>query len=325
MAAMGYPYRPTPPAYPKSAVIKSVTFAPASQITRKALDCDNWPVTWADDGALYTSYGDGRGFEPHVEKKLSMGFAKVEGPASNYTATNIRSAGGETLGDGKSGAKASGMLMVDGVLYMWVRNTGNCQLWWSADKARTWKQEWKLDRSFGSPAFLNFGRNYAGARDNYVYAYSQDGPSAYEIDNGVVLARAPRDRIRDRTAWEFFSGDAAKPAWSRDIANCRHALAYPGHVQRVDAVYHPATKRYLLAVSYGHDGGWGIFDAPNPWGPWSVAFHTDYWGLGQTHGYRLPSKWMAADGRTMALIFSGLQYDGVLYDAFCVREMKLDF
>ena len=27
-------------------------------------------------------------------------------------------------------------------------------------------------------AFLNFGKNYQGARDNYVYTFSQDGPSA---------------------------------------------------------------------------------------------------------------------------------------------------
>ena len=37
----------------------------------------------------------------------------------------------ETLGDGAKGKKASGMLMVDGVLYMWVRNAGNSQLAWS--------------------------------------------------------------------------------------------------------------------------------------------------------------------------------------------------
>ena len=24
-------------------------------------------------------------------------------------------------------------------------------------------------------------------------------------------------------------------------------------------------------------------------GPWTTAFHTDYWGLGGTHGYRLPA------------------------------------
>jgi CubicO group peptidase (beta-lactamase class C family) len=323
MAAMGYPAQPKPSPYPKSKVIRGVSFG--AEVTRKALDSDNWPVTWADDGAIYTSYGDGHGFEPFVEEKLSMGFAKVEGSGTDWRGTNIRSSTGETKGEGKAGPKASGMLMVDGVLYAWVRNTGNAQLIWSADHARTWQWGFKIDKSFGSPCFLNFGRNYAGARDEYVYTYSQAGPSAYELDNAIVLARVSRKRIRERAAWEFFAGYADDPHWTRDIGNASPVFSYRGHCQRTDAVYHPVLKRCLLAVGYGHNGGWGIYDAPAPWGPWSVAFHTEYWGLGGTHGYRLPAKWISGDGHTMQLVFSGVQYNGVLYDAFCVREMKLDF
>ena len=303
-------------AFVPSKVIRGIRFAP--EVTRKAIDSDNWPMTWGDDDAIYTSYGDGHGFEPLIPEKLSMGFAKVEGGPDDFRGTNIRSATGETKGDGKKGGKASGMLMVEGVLYMWVRNRGNAQLAWSADHARTWEWGFKLEQSFGSPAFLNFGPNYAGAPDDYVYAYSQDGPSAYDIDDGVVLARCLRTRLRDRGAWEYFSGGEK---WSRDIAARRPVFEYAGHCQRVDAAYHPVLKRYLLAVGYGHTGGWGIYDAPRPWGPWSVAFHTQDWGLGQTHGYRIPTKWMSSDGRSMALVFSGVKPN----DAFCVRQMQLDF
>jgi hypothetical protein len=211
--------------------------------------------------------------------------------------------------------------MVDGVLYLWVRNAGNAQLAWSADHARTWTFGFKLEESFGSPAFLNFGQNYAGARDGYVYTYSQDGASAYESSDGVVLARAPKGRIRDRGAWEFWS---AGGKWSKDIAARQPVLRYAGHCQRVDAVYNAGLKRYLLAVGYGHNGGWGIFDAPEPWGPWTTAFHTEYWGQGETHGYRMPSKWISGDGRSMALVFSGLLFNGISNDAFCVRKMTFE-
>ena len=259
----------------------------------------------------YTSYGDGAGFEPFVDRKLSMGFAKVDGGAADFRGSNIRSASGETTGDGKAGAKASGMLMVDGTLYLWARNTGNAQLMWSADRARTWQRGFKLEGSFGSPAFLNFGRNYAGAPDDFVYAYSQDGGSAYEIDDSIVLARARRERLRDRAAWEFCAGaEGGQARWSTEIGARRPIFRFPRHCQRVDAVYHPVKKRYLLVVGYGHTGGWGIYDAPQPWGPWSVAFHTEYWGLGETH---------------LALVFSGLIFDGVVYDAFCVRRMRFEF
>ena len=175
--------------------------------------------------------------------------------------------------------------------------------------------------SFGSPAFLNFGANYAGARDEYVYAYSQDGPSAYETSDAIVLARAPKDRLRDRAAWEFWKGNGE---WARDIAQRAPVFRFPQHCQRVDAVYNAGLKRYLLAVAYNRQGGWGIYDAPDPWGPWTTAFHTGYWGQGETHGYRLPAKWISADGRKMSLVFSGLLFNGVSNDAFCVREMTLD-
>jgi hypothetical protein len=89
-------------------------------------------------------------------------------------------------------------------------------------------------------------------------------------------------------------------------------------------VYHPVLNRYLLVLGYGHTGGWGIYEAPRPWGPWSVAFHTEYWGLGETHGYRIPAKWISPDGRSLRLVFSGLIYNGVVYDAFCVREMRFE-
>jgi CubicO group peptidase (beta-lactamase class C family) len=312
---------PAPP-YPPGKAIRRITFAPESEIARDAVDSDNWPITWADDDALYTSYGDGWGFAPRTELKLSQGFAKILGPPESFKGVNIRSATGERVGDGAKGAKASGMLMVDGVLYMWVRNTGNAQMVWSEDRGVTWQWGFKFTESFGSPAFLNFGKNYAGARDGYVYTYSQDGPSAYESADGLVLARAPKDRIRDQDAWEFFVRlDAAgRPEWTRDIARRGHVFRYPANVQRVDAVYNPGLRRYMLALGYGHRGGWGIFDAPEPWGPWNTAFHTPYWGLGETHGYRLPSKWISADGRVMHLVFSGVTPN----DAFCVRRMTLE-
>jgi hypothetical protein len=215
------------------------------------------------------------------------------------------------------------MLMVNGILYMWVRNAANSQLAWSADRGRTWQWGFRFTTSFGSPAFLNFGRDYAGARDGFVYIYSQDGASAYQSSDALVMARARKDRIRDPKAWEFFAGlnRSGKPAWTRDIDLREPVFTFPGHCQRVDAVYNPLIKRYLLAIGYNHLGGWGLYDAPEPWGPWTTSFHTDYWGLGGTHGYRLPSKWIGPKAEDMTLVFSGVKLPGITYDAFCVRPM----
>jgi len=314
------PYLPTP-------VIQKARFAPFHSITRAALGSDNWPITWAHDDDLYTAYGDGWGFEPLLNVKLGQGFARLSGPPESFRAVNIRSESGENLGQGPKGAKASGMLMVERVLYMWERNVGNSRLAWSEDRGRTWQRgNVRFEVSFGSPAFLNFGRNYASARDRYVHLYSQDGPSAYESYDHLVLARVPARRIRDRQAYEFFvrRDTSGRPVWSRDIAQRGAVFTNPGQCQRVDAVYVPGLQRYLLAVGYNHDGGWGIFDAPEPWGPWTTVFHTEYWGLGGTHGYRLPSKWISPDGKTLWLVFSGRPHNGTDYDAFCLRKLTLE-
>ncbi len=317
-AVIDPPYRP-------SAVIRSVQFGPVGSIVRKALDSDNWPMTWADDDRIYTSYGDGEGFEPFIDRKLSMGLARVEGAPPDFTGVNLRAPTLERTGNGAKGPKASGMLMVDGVLYLWVRNTHNATLTWSADHGATWEWGFSFDTSFGCPTFLNFGRNYAGAPDDFVYTYSQDGPSAYEPYDGVVLARVPRRHLRERDAYEFFAGPDASglPRWSRDVAERSHVFHYPRHCERLEVAYAVGLGRYLLAVSYGHGHGWGLFDAPSPVGPWTTAFSMSDWGLGETHGYRLPTKWMSPDGLSMWLVFSGREHAGVLYDAFCVRKMEL--
>jgi len=309
------------PPYPPSPIIESVSFDPSSRIIIKAEGSDNWPITWGDDDRLYTAYGDGWGFEPKAERKLSLGIAQIIGFPSDFRGVNIRTSTGEHIGDGPKGAKASGMLMVDGVLYMWIRNVGNSRLAWSEDHGKTWSYGFRFRTSFGCPTFLNFGRNYEDARDDYVYVYSQDGPGAYESYDGIVLARVPKSRIRDREAYEFFKGmdDEGKPLWTDDIEARAHVFAFHGNCQRLDVVYNPGIGRYLMALGFNHRGGWGLFDAPEPWGPWTTAFYTDRWDCGDTHSYRLPTKWIVGEGREMYLLFSGRGR----YDAFCVRRMRL--
>jgi len=306
------PYGPSP-------VIREARFG--VEVRRSAPDSDNWPITWGDDDAQYTSYGDGFGFEPKVERKLGMGFARIVGPADDFRGENLRS-DGERIGNGARSGKASGIVMVGGVLYLWVRNLGNSELWRSNDRGKTWAQGFRMETSFGSPTFLNFGRDYRGARDEYVYAYTQDGASAYESDNQLVLARVAKDRVMERAGWEFLErvDESGGAVWTRDIGRRGAVFTYPGHVQRSEVVYDAGLRRYLLAVGYNHAGDWGLFDAPEPWGPWTEVEGVERgWGIGGTHGYRIPAKWMSTDGLSMTLVFSGTGTN----DAFCTREMRL--
>jgi CubicO group peptidase (beta-lactamase class C family) len=307
-----------------SPVIQGLVWAPTNTIGRKARGSDNWPLTWADDDALYTAYGDGNGFAPGVPEKLSLGLARVTGPATNFLGTNLRSVTGEQRGDGPAGRKASGLLMVDGVLYLWARNATNAQLAWSTDRAQTWTwSDWRFTNSFGCPTFLNFGPNYAGARDDFVYIYSPDSDRAYARADRMVLARVRKERLRERAAYEFFERceTGQEPVWTRDLARRGAVFVHPGACYRSSVSYHPALRRYLWCqTGLGEDlrwaGGLAVYDAPEPWGPWTTVYLSDRWDVGPGETSSFPPKWMNADGRTLFLVFSG-------DDCFSVRRAEL--
>ena len=312
---------PSPP-YASSKVIRKIEWAPVEQIVRKAKGSDNWPITWANDDALYTAYGDGNGFEPRLPKKLSLGLAKIKGSPPEFEGVNLRAPSIETLGDGARGEKASGMLMVDDVLYLWLRNATNSQLTWSTDHGNIWtRSDWKFTESFGAPTFLNFGKNYSGARDNYVYIYSHDADSAYEPADQMVLARVPKTQIRDRGAYEFFQQvSASGPRWTKSIAERGAVFTNPGNCYRSGIVYNPGLKRYLWSQTLpGTDarfsGGFGIYDAPEPWGPWTTVFYAGTWDVGPGETSSFPAKWFSTNGKRGWLVFSG-------DDSFSAREAR---
>jgi hypothetical protein len=139
------------------------------------------------------------------------------------------------------------MLCVDGVLYMLVRNTGNSQVAWSEDYARTWRwSDWKFETSFGAPTFLNFGKNYAGARDDYVYVYSNDHDSAYEAGDRMVMARVPKDKSASRTPTNSSGTRRPRPtAVDQGHPRPRRRLRNPGRCYRSGISYNAGLKRYL--------------------------------------------------------------------------------
>jgi CubicO group peptidase (beta-lactamase class C family) len=316
--------RPRLAPYPPSPVIRAVTWAPAASIVRRARGGDNWPLTWAHDDSLYTAYGDGNGFEPGIPDKLSLGFARIDGGPGDFAGVNIRTATGERRGDGKAGLKASGLLMVGGVLYLWARNAGNARLAWSHDRGSTWQwADWRFTASFGCPTFLNYGQEYAGARDDYVYLVSQDAEDAYSPADRMVLARVPKGRIGERAAYEFFAGRDAenRPAWTADNARRGTVFRHEGACYRSGMSYDAGLKRYLWCQTLPGDdprerGGFGIYDAPEPWGPWTAAYFTENWDVGPGETSSFPTKWMSADGTTLHLVFSGA-------DSFSVRRAEL--
>ena len=318
------------PPYPKSDFIVSAKFAPANEVIRMAEGGDCWPSTWADDGLMYTAYGDGNGFKPQTDIKLSMGLAAVSGTPPNLTGTNIRTPSADRVGQGPAGAKASGMIMVGGKLYMWVRNLNNSRLSCSADHGKTWTwADWKFDVSFGCPNFINYGKNNTGAKNGYVYTYSVDDASAYKYADQMVLARVKNNQMIDWKAYEFFAGysNSGKPVWSIDIRRRKPVYVNPGKTYRSGMTYDAGLKRYLwcqvIPLSSDKEeqgprfkGGLGIFESKNPWGPWKTVFYTREWDMGPGESGSLPVNWISKNGKTLYYLFSG-------NDSFSVRKLVL--
>ena len=321
------------PPYPPSNVIKNIVWAPVDTITRKAAGGDNWPITWADDDAIYTTWGDGWGFKPKVPNKLSMGFVCIVGEPGNFTGTNIRSPA-EQLGGGRNGRKGWGIISVDGVLYLWMghadRQGGQAQLAWSHDHARTWIfANWKFPQ-FGLMGFVNYGKDYKGARDNYVYSYSHDGLLADTPADHFVLMRVPKNRITEQESWEFFEriNKAGRAVWTSDINRRGAVFCHTDNCLRSAMTYNAPLRRYLwwqqIPAPKGStdrgdtrfEGGFAVYDAPEPWGPWSTAFYTERWDVGPGEHGDFPAKWMSEDGREIYLVFSG-------EDSFSVRKATL--
>jgi hypothetical protein len=181
--------------------------------------------------------------------------------------------------------------------------------------------------------FLNFGPDYSGARDRYVYVYSFDSDSAYQPADRMVMARVPKHRIRERDAYEFFvrTGSSGGPVWSDAIGDRGAVFEHAGQCYRSGITYHPVLQRYLWVQIFPGDdlrfqgdgsgdprfeGGFGVFDAPEPWGPWTTAFFARHWDVGPGETASFPTKWMKADGTTLHLLFSG-------DDHFSLRQGQL--
>lgn len=334
------------PPYPPSEVIKSLTWHWETHQTA-APGSDLWPVTWGPDGHLYAAWGDGGGFGgTNSEGRVSMGFARLEGVPESFRGINVN--GGQNPEHPASfpkKGKTGGILFVDGILYARLNLQDgpwpevNHSLAWSDDRGVTWQQtSWVFPKGEGNfkPArFLNFGQDYADVPSElagyiYIYGFKQTGTGA---GDSIYLARVPKEQIKDRSAYEFFVGlDGKRPVWGANVADVQPVFKdRRGVIPTTGAVYHPVLKRYLLTSYHTGPGQLGIFDAPQPWGPWTTVAYYEDWGQMKNDGHGLncdfPQKWMSDDGRTMWCVFSayggGAQTGVQAHDKFNLVKVSL--
>ena len=325
------------PPYPASQVVAGFELDWSTHDER-APGSDNWPITWADDDHQYTSWGDGGGFGgTNSDGRVSLGFARVEGPWDGYEGFNVWG-GKDPENPAQFDGKSYGVLSVDGTFYKWwgpgsgVTSYSETRLCISTDRGATWTQsDWDLtetDEQLIMPTILNFGKDYAGARDGFVYHYfirnepTTGGLGIHKGADGtgkIDLARVPKEQLMEVEAYEFFAGlDAqGQPIWSSDAARRAPVFEDPNGVGWNVSVSHNAgLDRYLLATEHSDSlaGLMGLFDGHEPWGPWTTVryyedgvdwFGSDVGHQASTFFWNFANKWLSADGLDFSLVFTG--------------------
>jgi hypothetical protein len=126
----------------------------------------------------------------------------------------------------------------------------------------------------------------------------------------------PRGSVGDGKAWEWIEAWNAdgSPKWSKWLNDSIAVISAARVLSCPDFVYLPSIGRYLLITWCLHkdfDPSLGtdllVFDAPEPWGPFTVAHYEREW-LGRRVGPycpRMPLKWLDADGLGGWMLASG--------------------
>jgi len=283
-------------------------------------------MTWADDGHQYTAFGDGGGFGgTNSDGRVSLGVARVEGPSPGYTGYNVWG-GKDAEVTATFGGKSYGIISIGGVLYMWVapgsgaQNYSQQTLSSSGDHGHTWTAAgWSFSQLDGvvMPTFAQFGQDYAGARDQYVYIYAirlKDSSDLKVQKPGAIdLFRVDKDHLMQQGAYEFFGGldGQGNPTWTSNLSARQPVFQdTTGVGWNVSVSYNAGIGRYLLCTEHqaSFQGNLGIFDAPEPWGPWTTVAYVSNWeGFGATFFWNFANKWVSQDGTHFTMVFTGIQ------------------
>jgi hypothetical protein len=240
--------------YCASSLIRSMTWDWAGGY-RAAEGSDLWPVTWGQDGNVYTFFGDGGGFGGDDHRgRTSFGIAMLTARPPLNPAAEINLYGGYlprypshlsgkaraliAVGSNfyaiaglyrSSDAKSSAPQPISG-------SPEHVEMVYSPHDAHSWRDSgWTFcssdtgaafagDGAFCPSGFINFGAGNAGARDRYVYLMgtspASDRAAGMETAARTYLARVARTRILQRDAYRYFAGldSGLKPVWSADPA-----------------------------------------------------------------------------------------------------------
>jgi hypothetical protein len=216
----------------------------------------------------------------------------------------------------------------------WHNQDGSTPVRWEPWEERTKKNMAFFEEhgdAFSLLTVLQMGRDYEENQDGYVYVYAPNGNTEGTM-NQLVMFRVPKERILDRSAYEYFVSRRDGTAdWSHDITACGVVHTFPSgwvntkihpYAWHPSVVYYKPLGVYLMAnwgMGCAPDGMWfgkpsylGFWTAPHPWGPWTQIHEEQEWmpaGDRNARAYQpqIAPKWIAADGKSFWLVWTDFQ------------------
>ena len=333
-------------------------------LVRSGGNGDNWHMTWADNGKQYVALCDGLGW-PDVKGYTGQAYNTrvyaLNGDPPNHAFEHLPGYPDMNFGSRYYGF---GIIAIDGCIYQYL-STPTCsfdqpeprfigaKLVFSLDNGLTWKnqdgsplswEEWgersrrnmvffeEPGDAFSLMTVLQMGRNYEHNRDGYVYVYAPNGNREGTM-NQMVMFLVGKDKILDRTAYEFFVSckDDGAANWSPDINDRGVVHTFPSgwvntkihpYAWHPSVVYNAPLGVYMMAnwgMGCADDGMWfgkpnylGFWTAKQPWGPWTQVHEETAWmPAGDPHAQayqpQISPKWIAADGKSFWMVFTDFQ------------------
>jgi len=336
---------------------------------------DTWYPSWGGDGRLYSPFTDGNvnGVKSWSGgDKAVVGHAIIEG--DDPLALKIVEPG--TIPGNPSpygGRYPCGCLYFKGVWFIGTYGLANASygLNWpimgpfagfhiSTNNGQTWipspcsclpgrrlfaePEQFKGPVKFGSPHFVDFGRNMENSPDGMAYLVGHGSTEPDELKRKANLSWITGDQIylcrvkpspqtiNDVSQYEFFSGNNV---WSRHLADAKPIAEWPKNMGCVTMAYDAPLKKYLMCVTDGVNtvGKYNtyILESPAVTGPWKLVVYWKDFGK-EAYFVNFPSKFISGDGLTLWLCYSanwghqnkpewtdppGSQY------SMCLQELKL--
>ncbi len=230
----------------------------------------------------------------------------------------------------------SGMMKYGDTVYNWPWLGPFVGYRISTDRGRTWVETphtpekplfgetgmWGHPVKIGAPHFVDFGKDMEHSPDGKAYLLAQGAEpgdpkprianlSWITADQVYLLRVEPRiDQVNNASKYEFFAGrdSAGKPVWTSDFRRIKPLLEWNNHMGCVTATYVAPLQKYLMFVT---DGGntcsrmnTYVLESSRLTGPWRLVTYMKNFGE-QGYFVNLPSKFIAKDGRTAWLCYSG--------------------